>query len=105
MKYDDEGTKIEVPYCHTNVSHRTLGVMLAPDDNNKGQVSWMKDIVLTFVDNVQVGLIRVYYMLHALNSTVMRSLIYVPPVVTLMEEECTSIISPILKMCSTNFKL
>ena len=36
MMYDDAGARVEVPRCHTNEAHRTLGVMLAPDDNNKG---------------------------------------------------------------------
>ena len=35
MMNDDEGTRIEVPHYHTNEAHRTLGVMLAPDANNK----------------------------------------------------------------------
>ena len=39
MMYDDAGARVEVPHCHTNEAHRTLGVMLAPDDNNKGQVA------------------------------------------------------------------
>ena len=58
MMYDDEGTKIEVPHCHTNIAHRTLGVILALNDNNKGQVSRMKDTTLTLGDNVRVGFIR-----------------------------------------------
>ena len=36
-------------------------------------------------------------MLHTLNSTVMISLVYALPAVTLTEEECTRIMSPILK--------
>ena len=97
MMYYDVGTKIEVPHYYTNVTNRTLGVMLAPDNNNKGQVLRMKDISLTFGDNVRVEFIRGYDVLHAINSTVMRSLIYALPVITLKEEECNSIISPILK--------
>ena len=96
MMYDNEGTQLEVPYCRTNVAHQTLVLMLAPD-NNKDQVSRMKDIPPTFGDNVRAGFIRGYDMIHALNSTVMRSLIYALPAVMLTEEECTSIMSPILK--------
>ena len=100
MMYDDVGTKIEVPHCHTDEAHRTLGVMLAPDDNNTLQVSRMKDIALKFGDNVRVGFIRGFDIFHALNSTVMRSLVYALPAVTLTEEECTSIMAPILKKCT-----
>ena len=97
MIYDEEGTKIEVPHCHTNVAHRTPGMKLTPDDNNKGQVSRMKDIALTCSDNVRVGFIKGYDMLHALNSTVMRSLICALSAITLTKEEYTSIMYPILK--------
>ena len=86
MMYDDEGTKIEVPHCHTSEAHGTLGLMLAPGDNNKLQVSRMKDIALKFGDNVSVGFIRGFDMFHALNSTVMRSLVFALPAVTLTEE-------------------
>jgi len=97
MMYDDAGARVEVPHCHTNEAHRTLGVMLAPDDNNKGQVARMMSTAQKFGDNVRVGFIRGYDILHALNSTVMRSLIYALPAVTLLEEECTKIMVPILK--------
>ena len=50
-----------------------------------------------FGDNVRVGFIRGYDILHALNSTVMRSLIYALPAVILLEEECTNIMVPILQ--------
>lgn len=35
MIYDDNGERKEVPHCHTYEIHKTLGAMLAPDDNNK----------------------------------------------------------------------
>ena len=57
MMYDDEGTKIEVLHCLINEAHCTLGVMLAPDDNNKGQVGRIRDIYLKIGDNVQVEFI------------------------------------------------
>ena len=41
MMDDDTWNKKEVLYCHTNVAHKTLGVMIAPDDNNNQQVKEM----------------------------------------------------------------
>ena len=41
---DDTGTKKKVPYFHPNVAHRTLGVILAPDDNNNQQVKRMRQL-------------------------------------------------------------
>ena len=97
MMYDDEGTQNEVPHCHTDEAHKTLGVMLSSDDNNKLQVSRMKDIALTFGDNVRVSFIQSFDILHPLNSTVIRSLVYALPAVTLTEEQYTNIMAPILK--------
>ena len=96
--YDNEGARVEVPHCHTNEAHRTLGVMLALDDKNNGQVARMKENTFKFGDNVRVGFIRGYDILHALNSTVMRYLIYALSAVTLQEEECTRFIAPTLKI-------
>ena len=87
MMYDDEGKNIEVLHCHTNDAHRILSVILDPDDNNKLQVSRMKDIALTLGDNVRVGFIRGFDMLHALNSTVMILLVYALPAVLVTEEQ------------------
>ena len=97
MMYDDEGARVDVPHCHTNEVHRILGVMLAPDETNKGQVARIKETAIKFGDNFRAGFIREYDILHALNSTVMKSLIYALPAVTLQEEECTRIVAPILE--------
>ena len=74
MMYDDLGRRKEVPHCHTDVAHKTLGVMLAPDDNNKIQVKKMRQISSKFGDRVQVGYIQGEDVLFSLTSTVMRSL-------------------------------
>ena len=97
MMYDKKGARVEVPHYQTNKAYRTLGVMLTPDDNKKGQVVRIKETTLKFGDNVRVVFIRGYDMIHALNSTVTRSLIHALPAVTLQEEEYTRIMAPILK--------
>ena len=84
MIYDDEGNKMEVLYCQSDEAHRTLGVMLAPNDNNRSQVDSMRNISLKFGDRVRVGFIRGHDVFHALNNTVMRSLIYPLPAITLI---------------------
>ena len=35
MMYDDVGGRKEVTHFHTDEAHKTIGVMLAPDDNSK----------------------------------------------------------------------
>ena len=88
---------MEVPHYHTDEGHRALGVILAPDDNNRSQVDRMRNIALKFGDRVRVGFILGHGVFYALNSIVMRSLIYPLPAITLIEAECTHIMAPILK--------
>jgi len=43
MMYDDVRGRKEVPYCHTDDAHKTLCVILAPDDNNKSLKKYASD--------------------------------------------------------------
>ena len=79
MMYDDVGRWKEVTHCHTDVVHRTLGVMLAPDDNNKSQVKMMRQISSNFLDRVRVGYIQGENVLLALTITVIQSLVWPLP--------------------------
>ena len=42
MMYDNVGGRKELPHCHIDEAHKTLGVMLVPDDNNKSQIIIMR---------------------------------------------------------------
>lgn len=42
--YDEIGGRKEVQHCHTDEAQKSLGVMLAPDENNKSQMSRMRQI-------------------------------------------------------------
>ena len=79
MMYDDSSGRKEVPHCHTDEAHKTLGVMLAPDENNRSQIVKMRQISRKFGYHVRVGFIRGPDVLQALNSTVMRSLNWTLP--------------------------
>ena len=70
----DKGDRTVVPHCHTNEAHRTLGVILAPDDNNEAQVAMMHKIATKFGDSIRTGFIKGHDVLQALMTTVMRSL-------------------------------
>lgn len=74
MMYDDIGRRKEVSHCHTGETNKTFGVMLAHDDNNKSQISRMRQISSKFGDHVRVGFIKGEDVLFVLNGTVMRSL-------------------------------
>ena len=97
MVYDNNGTKKEVPHYCIDEAHNIVGVMIAPDDNNKNQVVKMRQLALKFGDQVQVGFIRGHDIFHALNITVMRSLNWPLPAITLTKQECTHIMAPIIK--------
>ena len=71
---DDNGKRTVVPHCHTNEAHKTLGVMLAPEDNNESQVAMMRKIASQFGDSIRTGFIKGHDVMHALLTTVMRSL-------------------------------
>ena len=60
MMNDDTGNKKEVLYFHTNVAHKTLGVMLAPDYINNQHVKKNRQLAQKSGDKVRVGFIRVH---------------------------------------------
>ena len=64
--YDDKGNRIIVPHCHTDDAHRTLGVMLLPEDNNATQIEIMKAIAVKFGDKIRVGYIKGHDVMQAL---------------------------------------
>lgn len=70
MMYVNTGTKNELLYCHTNATHKTLGVMLTPNDKNIQQVNRMRKFVLKVGNKVHVGLMRGHDIFHVINSTV-----------------------------------
>ena len=54
---NDSGTRTIVPHCHTDESYKTLGVMIAPDDNNTLKVDRMNKITLQFENKIRVEFI------------------------------------------------
>ena len=94
---DDNKDRTIVPHCHTNEAHKTLGVMLAPEDNNESQVSMMRKIASQFGDSIRTGFIKGHEVMHALLTTVMRLLNWSLPAITISEEECTHTMAPIIK--------
>ena len=48
--YDDKGNRKAVPYYHTDEAHKTLGVMLEPDNNNILQIARIRNMTIKFSD-------------------------------------------------------
>lgn len=86
MIYDDSGDRTVVPHCHINEAHKNLGVILAPEDNNDAQVAMMCKTASQFGDSIRTGFIKGHDVMHALMTTVMRSINWSLPVITLSEE-------------------
>ena len=103
--YDDNGHRKAVPHYYTDEAHRTLGVMLAPNNNNALQMSRMRKITLKFNDKVRVGFIRGQDIHQATNSTIMRSLNWPLPAVTLTKTECTHIMTLVIKSVLAKMKV
>ena len=70
--------------------------MIASDGNNFQQVERIRKLSLQFGDRIRVGYIKGHDVFQALQSTVMQILSYPLPVNTIIEDECTQIMVPIL---------
>lgn len=75
----------------------TLGVFLAPDGNNKAQVADMIKTGNKWYADIKAGHLNPKDSWRALNTTVMKSLTYPLPALTLTRKECTTIMKPVLQ--------
>ena len=94
---DENGNRKKLPHCHTDDKHRTLGVMLSPDDNNTAQVVRTRKVVSYFVEKIRTRFIKDHDVLHALHIPVMRLLNWPLPVITSSEDECNQIMTPVIQ--------
>ena len=72
-----------------------LGVRLAPDGNNKAQISAMKEKMKMFAENMRVGHVNKHEAWVNLTQIAMKSLEYMLPAMTITEDEYKSIMSPV----------
>ena len=93
---DHLGQQCNLPQKECNVSSCTLGVELAPDGNNKSMVDRLRQKADEWGSNVTLGHLNRHDAWLALNSTIMRSLLYPLPALTLREEQCTKIMAPVI---------
>ena len=93
---DFQGQQQILPQKEYNESSCTLGVELAPDGNNDAMVTKLRQKAEEWQSNIQCGHLNRHEAWLALNSTVMRSLLYPLPALTLTEEQCTRIMAPVV---------
>ena len=73
-----------------------LGVELATDGNNDVMVDSLRQKAEEWRSNVRSGHLNRHEAWLALNSTIMRSLLYPRPALTLTEEQYTKIMAPVI---------
>ena len=73
----------------------TLGVYLALDGSQTEQLTAMKKKVRQWCDNIKCGHIPHREAWQCVTSTIMKTLMYPLPTLTLTQEECTSLIAPV----------
>ena len=78
-----------------NESKETLGVYLAVDGNNNQTIKELKNKVIRFGDQIRTGNLNPNEAWYALNSTIMKTIEYQLPAITLSEKEWQDIMSPL----------
>jgi hypothetical protein len=80
-------------------AYETLGVYLAPDGNLEEQFQKMKKATTQWADNLRTSSIGRNEVWIALQSTILRSLMYPLPALRLSKSQLDSILAPILHYC------
>jgi len=93
---DHTGQLQNLPQKQHDESACTLGVHLAPDGNNDTMVNTLRQKAEEWKANIQSGHLNRHEAWLALNSTIMKSLLYPLPALTLTEAQCTKIMAPVI---------
>ena len=86
----------QMPTLNPSEGKETLGVFLAPDGNNKKMIEYLKEKTENWSDMIRTGHLNRKDAQQALESTIMKSVEYSLPAMTLKEEECKSIMKPVM---------
>jgi hypothetical protein len=81
-----------------HIGKETLGVILAPDGNNCEMVEAMITKVKEWRDYIQTGFLTAQDAHQALHTTILKTLQYPLPALTLTEKQCDKIMAPILEV-------
>ena len=85
-----------LPQEEAHTAKKTLGVFLAPDGNNDRAVQELRDTAQTWGEKIKTSHIDKKTAWLATESTILKTLQYPLPALTLSNEECTKIMTPIL---------
>lgn len=82
-----------------DIGMETLGVILAPDGNNRDAISHMRKKATKWAALIQTGHLQPTDVHLATESRIMKSLEYPLLALTLTEKECSHIMAPVLDAC------
>lgn len=85
-----------MPQYSPHEAKETLGVYLAPDGNNKEQVRILRQKAEAWKEKINVGHLDRTEAWQAIDYTILQSLRYPLPALTLTKKECTYIMAPVL---------
>ena len=94
---DNNGTITKLTQLASFEAQKMLGVWLAPDGNNDKQIDEIKASNVIWAEKVRTGVIDRRDAWQALTLTVMKKLEYPLVALTLTEEDCATIMAPILE--------
>jgi hypothetical protein len=94
---DCDGQRIQLACLSPDAAHRTLGMRLAPDGNNKAEIEYLHSIAEKWSADIHAaGHLQCHKAWYALTATIMHTLEYPLLALTLMARDCTHIMAPIL---------
>lgn len=100
-----DGRMTELEQVEPSEARETLGVFLAPDGNNSTAISNLKKKARDWSNLVLTGHLSADDIRTALNTTIVKSLEYPLPALTLTEKECKEIIAPVLAVALPKSKV
>jgi hypothetical protein len=95
---NSQGILTELPQLEPSDARETLGVYLAPDGNNNTAVEHLREKAVEWSNLVLTGHLTANDVRLAMDTTVIKSLEYPLPALTLTEKECKRIMAPVLEV-------
>ena len=96
---DEDNIRQHLSQIHPSISKETLGVHLAPDGNDRGQIEYLKSKIAKWVDKVRTNHISKLHAFTAMSTTIHKSLEYSAPTTNITEPEWNKLMAPLNK-CS-----
>ena len=94
---DAQGQRVPLRSFDPHIGMETLGVVLAPDGNNKDALTSLAKKASTWSANIKFGHLSSSLAWHAASTTIMKSLEYPLPALTLTYKECNKIMTIVKK--------